>query len=184
MTARAAPRRAGEAGVTLVEVLVALALFALIGGAGVAVLDQVIRVQARTEGRLDRLAEIQRAAHLMTLDAMQMGAGTFDLGAGAVSFRRSGGAGDFAVRYALEDGRLMRRLSGAGTEAAQRLLSDVEALDWQVFAPGAGWSADWPPDGAGQAAMPAAIALEVTLTGDGLAGRLRRVAVLPAEPGG
>ena len=38
-----------EAGVTLVEVLVALVLCALIGGAGLAVLDQVLRVQARME---------------------------------------------------------------------------------------------------------------------------------------
>ena len=82
-----------EAGVTLTEVLVALVLFALIGGAGLAVLDQVLRVQARTDGRLERLAEVQRAMHLLTLDFMQATGGS--LGS-ATAPSRSGAAADRA----------------------------------------------------------------------------------------
>ena len=54
--------------------LVALVLFALIGGAGLAVLDQ-----ARTDGRLERLADVQRAMHLLTLDFMQATGGSLGL---------------------------------------------------------------------------------------------------------
>ena len=64
--ARAAPP--GDAGFTLVEMLVALALFAAIGLAGFTVLDTVVRVRGGTEGRLERLGEIDRALALLTLD--------------------------------------------------------------------------------------------------------------------
>lgn len=160
----------------------ALALFALIGGAGFATLDQIIRAQAGTEGRLDRLAEIQRAAHLVTLDFLQAVSGSFTHADGAVAFRRSGTAGDFAVRYGLDDAKLIRRVSSTGADTAQVLLTGADGLGWRFFVPGAGWRADWPPEGADPSAMPAAVALEVTLSGGGLTGTLRRIAVLPAEP--
>ena len=46
------PRAGSEAGFTLVEMLVALALFALVGLASFALLETVIRTRDRTEGRL------------------------------------------------------------------------------------------------------------------------------------
>ena len=93
--------------------LVALVLFALIGTAGFSVLDQVIRVQARTDGRLERLAEMQRAMHLVTLDFMQASGGSLSFADGAVSFRRGAGVGEIAVRYGLEDTALVRSVSGS-----------------------------------------------------------------------
>lgn len=179
---RSAPARAPQAGFTLVEVLVALALFALIGGAGFAVLDQVLRVHARTEGRLDRLAEVQRAMHLVTQDFLHAVGGTLAFSEGTVALRRTSGSGELTIGYALSDGSLMRILSGGGAqaEARQVLLSGVDALDWEFFGP-TGWIADWPPPGAGPWGNPAAVALQVTLTGQGSPGRLRRVAILPAE---
>ena len=83
-------RRRGRG--TLVEVLVAPVLFALIGAAGFSVLDQVIRVQAATDGW--RLAEVQRAMHVVTQDFMQATGGSFAVADGKVSFRRTAGAGE------------------------------------------------------------------------------------------
>jgi general secretion pathway protein J len=171
-----------EAGLTLVEVLVALALFAVIGAAGFAVLDQVVRVQANTDGRLQHLAQMQRAQHLLTQDFMLATGGSLDAGDGAVAFRRSAGHGQLAVRYVLDGAEFTRRVSEPGGPATRQvLLSGVSAADWRFYAPGLGWTDVWPPDPRQPPANPAAVAVEVTLAGPGLSGRLRRIALLPAE---
>jgi general secretion pathway protein J len=177
---KAEGRRDREAGVTLVEVLVALVLFALIGGAGLAMLDQVLRVQARTEGRLERLAEVQRALHLLTLDFMQASGGSLGFSEGAVAFQRGDGP---AVRYGLDGVTLTRSVAGSAGEVRQVVLSGVGAASWQFYAPEAGWIDSWPPDPAKPAANPAAVSLTVSLDGPGLSGDLRRIALLPAEVG-
>ena len=171
-----------EAGFTLVEVLVALVLFALIGAAGFTVLDQILRAQERTEGRLERLAQMQRALHLFSLDVMQASGGSLTFAEGAVSLRRDGGP---AVRYGLADTALVRRVSGGlgRAPADQILLTGATGVAWRFFAPELGWIAEWPPAIDRSSGNPAAVELEVTLAGPGLSGRLRRVAILPAEPG-
>lgn len=188
--------RDGTAGLTLIEVLVALVLFALIGAAGFSVLDQILRVQSRTEGRLDHLAELQRAMHLTTRDFLQAQGGSLTFTDGVLAFRRSGGGGGLAVSFELQDETLVRSLSGSlsAAPARQALLSGVAALSWRFYAPGSGWSETWPPErgrGAGDSGgagtlggpgNPAAVALDVTLQGAALSGHLRRVATLPAEP--
>ena len=180
---RATPIRETEAGVTLVEVLVALVLFALIGTAGFSVLDQVIRVQARTDDRLGRLAEMQRTMHIVTLDFMQASGGSLSFADDAVSFRRGAGVGEIAVRYGLEDTTLVRRVSGSlgAAPAGQRLLSGVSAIRWGFLTSEGDWSETWPPRAQTAPANPAAVSLDLALAGQGLSGDLRRVAVLPAE---
>lgn len=180
----AGPMRDAAAGVTLIEVLVALILFALIGAAGFSVLDQVIRVQSRTEGRLDRLAQMQRTMHIVSQDFMQTAGGSLSYADGAVSFRRSAAAGELAVRYSLEDATLIRSLSGGrdGPPARQALLSGVREIRWAFRDHEDGWIESWPPDRTETApANPVAVTLDLVLGGPGLAGDLRRVAVLPAE---
>jgi general secretion pathway protein J len=175
-------QRHPEAGVTLVEALVALVLFALIGAAGFAVLDQVIRVQSRTEGRLRHLAELQRAMHLVTQDFMQATGGSLGFADGAVAFRRSAGQGQVAVRYGLEGATLVRRLSDvAGPPAAQTVLTGVSAAAWQFYSPDLGWADAWPAEPTLVPQNPAAVRLDLTLAGPGLEGHLRRIALLPAE---
>ena len=172
--------RDAQAGLTLVEVLVALVLFALIGAAGFSVLDQILRTQSRTEGRLERLAQVQRALHLFSLDVMQASGGSLAFAEDAVALQRDGG---LAVRYGLEETALMRRVSGGlgQTPVAQVLLTDATDIAWRFYAPDLGWVADWPPVTDRPPGNPAAVELEVTLAGPGLAGSLRRVAILPAE---
>lgn len=174
------------AGVTLAEVLVALVLFTLIGGAGFAVLDQVIRAQGRTEGRLQQLAQMQRAMQMLTLDFMQASRGSLVQAEDAVSFRRSAGIGEMAVQYAVEDGTLVRRVSGTGTRGPTRqpLLTNVESVAWQFLDPASGWVQTW-SDGAGGSVRinPAAVALDMVMNGPAPSGSLRRIAVLPQDPG-
>jgi len=55
------PIRDQEAGVTLIEMLVALSLFALVGIASFTTLDTILRVRERTDGRLEHLAQLDRA---------------------------------------------------------------------------------------------------------------------------
>lgn len=177
------PERGGEAGVTLVEVLVALVLFALIGMAGFSVLDQVMRVQERTEGRLARLSEMQRAMHVVKLDLMQASVGSLGQIDGMLSFRRGSGMGDISVRYALEDDTLVRSVAG-GVGAArvrQRLLSGVSAIRWSFLDADGAWVQVWPPEAAPAPADPVAVALDLELVGADLSGGLRRVAGLVAR---
>ena len=60
-----------EAGFTLVELLVALLIFGLIAGAGVAILAFSVRAQGVTTKRLDDVAAIARAGALLCADLGQ-----------------------------------------------------------------------------------------------------------------
>ena len=191
-----AAARSGTAGFTLVEGLVALALFALIGVAGFAMLDQVLRTQRQTEGRLETLAAMQRAMYMITLDFTQTRAASLTEEPGpqgpAVTLRRSAAdpaQGTVMLRYALQDGVLMREVTaGPGTAsgppaARQQLIAGVSAVEWRYYAPGQGWVSGWPPPGGaslpGQP-VPNPQAVAVTLTLQPGPRELRRVVLLPA----
>ena len=183
---RSRPARSGAAGVTLVEVLVSLAIFAIIGVAGYAMLDLVLRSARLTERRLMHLGQMERAMYLVGLDFAQAESGSLVADGMMVSIHRGArdlGAGDIMVGYDLTGTTLTRRLSdGRGAVLAdQALLPGVASLDWQFLDGGPSWSGVWPaPDQAAQANgkpdNPRAVELTLTLT-DGR--MLRRVAVLP-----
>ncbi len=172
-------RRAPDAGVTLIEMMVALAIFALIGTAGFSMLDQVLRTQSRTEGRLEALGDLQRAMYLVGLDASMAQGRSLVASDGGVGFMRSGGVG---LRYALT-GDVLRR---AVTDAQGRVLADqplikaVQAVQWR-YLNGQDWLDAWPPaatvPGFGLPPNPRALELVVTLAG----GQVRRVFPLPAD---
>lgn len=178
--------RARQRGFTLVEVLVTLVLFSLIGVAGFSLVDGLIRVQYGTEGRLERLAELQRGMHVMTLDFEQISSDALAVDGNSVSFRRiSPSGGDLSVRYDLIDGNLRRTLSErfGNVSTAQGLVSSVQALDWQFYLPELGWQDSWPPESTFIDTRPTAIAVDLILDPNaaGLSGSLRRVVQLPAR---
>ena len=194
MTQSPCHRRDPMAGFSLVEVLVALVLFALIGMAGFSMLDQVLRTQRLTEGRLERLAEMQRMMHLVTLDFTQARGQSLrleDAPAGVTLILRrnatEASGGSVALSYLLVDGVLTRTVAmRAGVDPTrQPLLHDVAAVAWQFYETGAGWGNIWPPANSasppGQPTPnPSAVELTVTMaTAEGA--QLRRVVILPAE---
>lgn len=163
--------------------MIALALFALIGSAGFAMLDQVLRSANRSEGRLEALSERQRALHLVLLDFAM--ADPRSLTTGPLTITRASSRGRLTLHYRLSGTTLHRALSDANGRplADQALLTGVESLTWRYLSPAGGWSPVWPADPVQTLTTPAnprAVELVVTLA-DGQ-GQLRRVAPLPADP--
>lgn len=137
MTAR--PQRDGEAGLTLIEVLVALALFSLIGLAGFSMLDNILRVQSGTEGRLERLAEIDRAMTVFTRDLQQSDPATIQQSPDSLSMTRTGTG---PLIYDIRDGALQRRLPRS--EFAQALIPAGSDLRLRALDSTGTWHESWP----------------------------------------
>lgn len=171
---------AGDAGFTLIELMISLGLFALIAVAGLALVDGILRVNGRTEARLDRLAALQRTMFVLTSDLDQVANGSIEGRADHLSFTRSApGTGGLAtpVRYAVAAGVLVR-----AAPAPQLLLPGVVTARWRFW--DGGWIDHWPIDDSkeAKARWPRAIALDVQAAGPGgTPVTLRRVVTLPAR---
>lgn len=179
-------RCSGESGFTLVELLVSLALFGLIAVAGLALVDSTLSIQSRTEGRLEHLADIERAMFVVTSDLEQIAAGPVAGGGAELTFSRHGdalaGGAPTSVRYVAAGGVLARVV---GRSPAQRVLSGATSVSWRFYASGIGWITHWPISEEDRNRRPQAISLDLTLSGDGrpgLSGRLHRVVALPVQP--
>lgn len=174
------PARTPDAGVTLIEMMIALALFALIGTAGLAMLDQVLRSQRSTEGRLERLSGQDRALHLILIDFSMAEPRSVTVADDAVTLIRSSGDGPLQLRYRLTDGTLHRILGQRGAD--QAILADIAAIRWRFLAPEGTWSDIWPADGVQTLTTPLnprAVELLIALRDN--FGQLRLVAPLPAD---
>nr|WP_317892889.1 type II secretion system protein GspJ [uncultured Sphingomonas sp.] len=177
------PVRHGEGGFTLIELMISLGLFALIAVAGVTLVDSILSVQGRTEKRLDRIAEVQRAMFVVASDFDQLARGRVQGDGGRVAFSRAaGGFGGpaLAVTYTLANGVFVRTVDGR----SQRVLGGVQSARWRYF--DGGWLDSWPPDEERVDAWPRAVAVELAVSApSGMAGTVRRVVTLPipaAEP--
>ena len=165
--------RRDDDGFTLIELMISLALFALIAVAGLALVNSVLGVEGRTSERLDRLSDVQRAMLVVQGDLEQVAGGDLRGGGAALSFSRAApglGGVPVAVTYRL-DGGILTRSAGAGTQA---LIGGVTAMRWRFF--DGAWVATWPVATAD--AWPRAVEMEVTLADRG---PLRRVVVLPVR---
>lgn len=143
--------RQPRSGLTLVEVLVALVVFAVIGVAGFAMLDQTLRSDRLAGARLDRLAQMQRAMQVMALDTLQSVPGTLQAAPDGITFLRRGsmsaGVDVLAVGYRLAGTTLTRQIGPLGIDPVQQTLLDgVQGAVWQFHA-GAGWQPTLPATG-------------------------------------
>lgn len=167
----------GEAGFTLVELIVALAIFALISLAGVSLVESMLGVQRGTNGRLDRLADLQRAMYVVTADFEQLADGPTRNGT-TVTLVRNGSNGPRTVAYSLADGGLRRTLDNHG----RVLIAGVERIDWRFHKPKRGWLEQ--PTARDDATRPDAVELTVQMaTREGRAAMtVRRLVDLPGNP--
>ncbi len=177
MSARDAPP---DAGFTLIELMISLGLFALIAVAGMGLVDGVLGVSGRTEARLDRLADVQRATFAFGSDLEQLTRGPLTGDATQLRFSRAApgvGGPPVAIGYRVTGGVLVREMGAR----PQRLLEGVDAARFRFF--DNGWQDGWPPSREREAEWPRAVSVEMEVrTDNGLSGRLRRVVTLPVPP--
>ena len=177
-------------GFTLIEMMVALLIFALITAAGVAVMSSTLTNQGAVRVRVERYAELQRMRALVKADLSQAatrrtrgedglpaltafaGVSPWVVGGPLLAFTRRGyenpdqapRASMQYVEYALVEGRLERRtrpaLDGARLGPAQVLLADVESIQSAYLFDGV-WRPTW--RGEATADIPAAVRLNVKL---------------------
>lgn len=171
---------AGTSGFTLIELMISLGLFALIAVAGLTLVDGIIKVQGRTEKRLDRLADLQRAMFVVSSDIDQVSRGRISGGGEKLNFTRTApGFGGPAVplQYSVANGNLVR---GSGA-MVQTVVSGVGNVRWRFF-DGAAWVANWPMKDDDKDKWPRAIAIDLQAVGPGgNLGALRRVVTLPDQ---
>lgn len=147
-----------DEGFTLVEVVVALGLFALVSLAGIGLVETTLGAERRTATRLDRLADADRTFAVVARD---LGAlrGPMAGDGEAVVFARRGGD---AVAYRMSGGRLVRAAGGR----VATLLDDAAGTRWS-FLGVRGWQRRWT-----DAVPPRAVAVVLPLGDRRTAGRV------------
>jgi general secretion pathway protein J len=185
-------KRSAEHGFTLIELLVALMIFAMLAAAGVLLLGNSVSAQAQVKARLDDMAAVQRAGGALAADLGQAvpritrtEAGTlapafWSHGEGEsqpmLQLVRGGwdNLGDLPrpslqkVEYWVRQGRLERRtyaqLDGAAGDDPAALLDHVEAVALRFRDAQGKWREDWTPTQPDL--LPRAVEIGVTRTGE------------------
>jgi len=181
-----------HSGFTLIEVIIAMSIFAILAVLSYTGLQSVINSKTRTEGSLERLQELQMAMHTLSTDMLQLSnrqahdalGGTLlplstqdsDL---LIDFTRSGWSNPAKlarstlqrVAYYMDEENLIRvywpHIDRADDESRieRTLISNVEALELRFMDDKKQWQTDWPAADALASAQPVAlpIAVEITL---------------------
>ncbi len=193
-------------GFTLIEMLVAVAIFAVLAVLAYAGLDAVLRQRGELDQHYQRLHVLQRAYEVMQRDFSQAAPrGARDELGGPLPALRGDPSGHVValtragypnpakvrrshllrVRYELHDRQLLRLqfpvLDRAPVAAPQPvvLLRGVRSLRLRYLDASGNWQPSWPPAGASTSATTLPRAVAVTLRVDHLAGPLQWLFVLP-----
>ena len=156
-------------GFTLVEMLIALAIFGMLTAAGVALLGVTARTQETADRLLAELGELQRTGALLTADLAHAAPRLYRDRDGRPQRAFAGGGGDAPallafvrrgwddgegsglrrVGYRLRDGRLERlsyaRVDGGGEAVAMPLLEGVRTLRLRYRDDEGAWRERWDP---------------------------------------
>lgn len=175
-------------GFTLVEMLIALAIFGMITAAGVALLTLTVRTQATSDRLLDALGELRRTGALLNADLAQAAPRRWRDAGGAAHPAFTGGTGaegamlilvsarDPArrIEYRLANGRLERLSYGAvdgdPPVVTAPLLDGVRAARLRYRDRRGDWREVWDPTDDAQ--LPAAVELVVDSAGEGVVRQL------------
>lgn len=170
-----------QSGFTLLELIIAIGIFALLGLASWRLFDSVVRTQHGTAQHERELRALQRAVGVIERDAWQAVAGSVKLAPGRLQLQRSHWRNPLdqprserqTVNYRLEGGALWRDSQGEGSIVVQqqKLLDEVHDLSWRVFDSQHGWHVV----SAGDTSL---LALELIVSA-GRFEQVRRVLLLP-----
>ncbi|WP_237883753.1 type II secretion system protein GspJ [Pseudomonas sp. PGPR40] len=173
-----------QAGFTLLELVIALAIFALLGLASWGLFDGVIRVQQSTTAHERAFRGLQRAVAVIERDLLHVTEQPVVLQQGVLQLQRSHWRNPLdqprserqTLTYRLDNGALWRESQGEGSQTVQRqkLLTEVRDVSWRLFDAQSGWRSDWPSGRDVKA--PKAVELQVSV---GRFQEIRRVLLLP-----
>ncbi|WDY58362.1 type II secretion system minor pseudopilin GspJ [Pseudomonas sp. PSKL.D1] len=168
-----------QLGFTLLELLLAVSIFALLAAGSAQLLSVMVKADAARQGSAESFRRLSRAMGLLQQDTLHAVFPSQMKTAGhavmlqgqslqwMVNSPQTPGPSYLGemqvVRYWVEAGVLwrQRRTLAEGVGRAQRLLEGVTALQWRVFVPGQGWRTDWPASAGGNDRP---LAIEVTLS--------------------
>lgn len=147
-----------EHGFTLLELLVSLAVFAIIGLACWRLFDGVFRVREQVQAQEQSLRALRRAVAVIERDVLQIvvpaSAQPVVIRQGLLNLQRGNWRNPLdhlrsdrqEVSYVLEQGQLWRYSRSLDLPGVQKqaLLSGVSHLDWRLYDDKAGWLREWP----------------------------------------
>lgn len=124
-----------NAGVTMIEMLVAVAIFALIGVAGFSVLDTIVRIDRRTDGRLAELARLDLTLGLFETDCNRATAFRFLDKDNALELT----VADGTVTWQDRDSGLQRVVTRSGQPPLIQVLLPETDVTWKIANSGGVW---------------------------------------------
>lgn len=182
---------AKHSGFTLIEVIIAMSIFAILAVLSYTGLQSVINSKTNTEGSLNRLQELQMAVHTLSTDMLQLSARQAHDSLGGnllplstqdtdllVDFTRSGWSNPAnltrstlqRVAYYIDEDNLIRvywpHIDRADDESRieRTLISNIDTLELRFLDEKQQWQTDWPVADALASAQPAALPLAVEIT--------------------
>ncbi len=173
-----------QRGFTLLELVIALAIFAVLGMASWHLFDTVVRVQKNAAAHEQEFRSLQRAVAVIERDLLQVTEQPIVLTQGVLQLQRSNWRNPLdqprserqTLTYRLDNGSLWRESQADNVPLLQRqkLLDDVHSLSWRLFDADAGWRGEWPV----QRGLKAPMAVELQVS-TGRFESIRRVLLLP-----